>query len=81
MGSPDWFRRSTWTVTDQQEFRESLNRCRSESGRAQYLRIQAVHLETRGFSNRRSSFWKRSSEIMVAACSAHRHTINWRAGV
>jgi tetratricopeptide (TPR) repeat protein len=43
----DWFRRSTWTASDRAEFEARLARARV-SGRAQYLRIQAVHLEETG---------------------------------
>ena len=42
--SKDWFRRKTWTETDQQEFYARLNRSRGQSNKAQYLRIQAVEL-------------------------------------
>jgi tetratricopeptide (TPR) repeat protein len=38
----DWYRRTSWTVEDQEEFFRKLARARSWS-RAQYLRIQAVH--------------------------------------
>lgn len=39
----DWYRRKTWTETDEEEFFAKLNRARKD-GRAQYLRIQAIEL-------------------------------------
>src|SRR5262245_23774851 len=48
MGRHDWYRRSTWTANDQSEFRARLRRSRSPFHRAQYLRIQALYLETAG---------------------------------
>jgi|SRR5450631_1360570 len=48
MGRNDWFRRSTWTPEDQEAFWTRLRRSRSDEGRAQYLRIQAWHLEAAG---------------------------------
>jgi tetratricopeptide (TPR) repeat protein len=39
----DWYRRTTWTATDEEEFFAKLSRARKNS-RAQYLRIQAVAL-------------------------------------
>lgn len=43
----DWFRRKTWTNTDEEEFFAKLKRARND-GRAQYLKIQAIELvETR----------------------------------
>ena len=39
----DWYRRETWTKTDEYEFFAKLGRARKD-GRAQYLRVQAVHL-------------------------------------
>lgn len=43
MAKDDWFRRETWSSEDQGEFERRLARSRPTS-RAQYLRIQAVHL-------------------------------------
>jgi tetratricopeptide (TPR) repeat protein len=43
----DWFRRSTWTATDKEEFETRLARAKV-SNRAQYLRLQAGHLEETG---------------------------------
>lgn len=43
----DWFRRKTWTSTDEEEFFAKLKHARND-GRAQYLKIQAIELvETR----------------------------------
>ena len=44
-----WFRRTTWTAKDQEEFFARLNRSR-DSGKPQYLRIQALHLSNAGLS-------------------------------
>ena len=45
--SPDrqWFRKTTWTEADEQEFHARLQRARSSYNKAQYLRIQAHHLQ------------------------------------
>ena len=48
MGRNDWFRRTTWSSEDQEAFWARLRRSRSSEGRAQYLRIQAWHLEAAG---------------------------------
>lgn len=37
----DWYRRKTWTKTDEEEYFAKLGRARKDS-RAQYLRIQAI---------------------------------------
>ncbi|MEN2412767.1 hypothetical protein [Flavobacterium mesophilum] len=39
----DWYRRKSWSKTDEKEFFAKLSRAR-KSGRAQYLRIQAIEL-------------------------------------
>jgi tetratricopeptide (TPR) repeat protein len=39
----DWYRRKTWTKTDEEEFFAKLGRARKD-GRAQYLRVQAIEL-------------------------------------
>lgn len=39
----DWYRRKTWTQTDEEEFFAKLNRARKGS-REQYLKIQAIEL-------------------------------------
>lgn len=43
----DWYRRTTWTAEDAADFEERLGRARKYN-RAQYLRIQACHLEDVG---------------------------------
>ncbi len=45
MGKNDWYRRTTWTLQDQEEFFSRLNKSRSDFARAQYLRIQALSLQ------------------------------------
>jgi tetratricopeptide (TPR) repeat protein len=45
MGKTEWFRRTSWTEVDRLEFRVRLERSRSPFHKAQYLRIQAHHLE------------------------------------
>ena len=45
----EWFRRSTWTATDRQDFHARLNRSRTAASKAQYLRIQACHLAEAGY--------------------------------
>jgi tetratricopeptide (TPR) repeat protein len=44
MSQNDWFRRSTWTDHDRDEFNARLKRSRGAGRKALYLRIQAVHL-------------------------------------
>src|SRR5258706_6724492 len=44
MGRVEWFRRTTWTPQDAAECQSRLSRSRGDAGKAQYLRIQAVHL-------------------------------------
>ena len=39
----DWYRRQTWTRTDEEEFFAKLGRAKKD-GRAQYLKIQAIEL-------------------------------------
>lgn len=39
----DWYRRKTWTKTDEEEYLAKLGRTRKD-GRAQYLRVQAIEL-------------------------------------
>src|SRR5262245_48893836 len=48
MAETDWFRRATWTDEDQADFIAHLRRCRSSANKAQYLRIQALHLQETG---------------------------------
>ncbi|VAW43317.1 hypothetical protein MNBD_CHLOROFLEXI01-786 [hydrothermal vent metagenome] len=46
MGKQDWFRKTTWSVKEKTQFYERLNRSRTDYNKAQYLRIQASHLQT-----------------------------------
>ena len=39
----DWYRRKTWTKTDENEYFAKLGRARTD-GQAQYLRVQAIEL-------------------------------------
>jgi tetratricopeptide (TPR) repeat protein len=41
----EWYRKASWTKEDQDDFSTRLQRCRSDANRAQYLRIQASHLQ------------------------------------
>jgi tetratricopeptide (TPR) repeat protein len=41
----DWFRKTSWSEADQADFFVRLKRCRTAYNKAQYLRIQAFHLE------------------------------------
>lgn len=45
--SKEWFRRTNWTLTDQEEFFTRLGRSRGQFQKAQYLRIQATYLENK----------------------------------
>lgn len=47
MSRRDWFRKTSWTLEDRQDFFAHLNRSRRRN-RGQYLRIQAVHLQKVG---------------------------------
>jgi tetratricopeptide (TPR) repeat protein len=44
----DWFRKTTWSEADQKDFFDRLKRSRTAENKAQYLRIQAAHLEQAG---------------------------------
>jgi tetratricopeptide (TPR) repeat protein len=44
MSQTEWFRRATWTDADREDFNARLKRSRGASSKAQYLRIQALHL-------------------------------------
>jgi tetratricopeptide (TPR) repeat protein len=44
----DWFRKITWTESDRADFFARLARARGAYQKAQYLRIQAVHLQHTG---------------------------------
>jgi hypothetical protein len=45
MADTQWFRRATWTDVDRRKFDARLQRSRTDFHKAQYLRIQAHHLE------------------------------------
>lgn len=44
MTKTEWFRRTTWSDVDREDFNARLNRSRGASNKAQYLRLQALHL-------------------------------------
>lgn len=44
----DWFRRESWSAEDERDFFARLRRSRGDHNKAQYLRIQAAHLEATG---------------------------------
>jgi len=48
MSDDHWFRRSTWTDLDLNEFNARLKRSRGTGNKAQCLRIQALHLAEAG---------------------------------
>jgi len=47
MSQTEWFRRTTWSDADREDFNAHLKRSRAEN-KAQYLRIQAWHLADAG---------------------------------
>ncbi len=44
--SDDWYRRTSWSPTDEEEFFARLKRSRGQFHKAQYLRIQALYLQS-----------------------------------
>lgn len=50
MKNEEWFRRTSWSPDAEREFFERLNRARAQN-KAQYLRIQALHLAEAGRAN------------------------------
>ena len=46
--STDWYRKKTWTKSDQQDFFVRLKRSRRQFHKAQYLRVQACELKETG---------------------------------
>jgi tetratricopeptide (TPR) repeat protein len=48
MSQTEWFRRSTWSDADREDFNARLQRSRGAGNKAQYLRIQARHLADAG---------------------------------
>jgi len=47
-GSRDWYRKTTWTNDDAEDFFAHLERSRADTNRAQYLKIQARTLKEAG---------------------------------
>lgn len=81
----DWFRKITWSEADQADFFAHLKRSRTVENKAQYLRIQAGHLEGVGspeflkaaislldkmFNEFRSEFELASAYRQKASCMA-----------
>lgn len=48
MTNTEWFRRTTWTDSDREDFYARLMGSRGASSKAQYLRLQALHLAEAG---------------------------------
>jgi tetratricopeptide (TPR) repeat protein len=48
MSKTEWFRRTTWSDADREDFNAHLKRSRGARNKAQYLRIQACHLAEAG---------------------------------
>ena len=48
MTKTEWFRRTTWSDADREEFNARLKRSRGAGNKAQYLRLQALHLGKAG---------------------------------
>jgi tetratricopeptide (TPR) repeat protein len=48
MSKTEWFRRTTWSDADREDFNARLKRSRGAGNKAQYLRIQAGHLAEAG---------------------------------
>lgn len=48
MSETEWFRRTTWSDADRENFNARLRRSRGAANKAQYLRIQAGHLADAG---------------------------------
>ena len=48
MANDDWFRRTTWSSKDREEFFSRLKRSRTSYNKAQYVRIQAHYLASVG---------------------------------
>jgi tetratricopeptide (TPR) repeat protein len=46
MGRDDWYRRTTWTAEDREEFFARLKRSRTTYNKTQYLTVQAWHLQS-----------------------------------
>lgn len=48
MSKVEWFRRTTWSDADREDFNAHLKRSRGAGNKAQYLRIQGFHLAEAG---------------------------------
>src|SRR5262249_18363839 len=48
MSKTEWFRRTTWSDADREDFNARLKRSRGAGNKAQYLRLQALHLAEAG---------------------------------
>jgi tetratricopeptide (TPR) repeat protein len=48
MSKLEWFRRATWTDADREDCNTRLKRSRGTGNKAQYLRVQAIHLAEAG---------------------------------
>jgi tetratricopeptide (TPR) repeat protein len=48
MSKGNWYRKTTWSQSDKETFFERLRRSRTNFHKAQYLRIQASHLQSIG---------------------------------
>jgi tetratricopeptide (TPR) repeat protein len=48
MSKTEWFRRTTWSDADREDFNAHLKRSRGAGNKAQFLRIQACHLADAG---------------------------------
>jgi len=48
MKKTEWFRRTTWSDADREDFNAHLSRSRGAGNKGQYLRIQAAHLAEAG---------------------------------
>lgn len=75
MARDDWYRRTTWSKSDQDAFFERLQRSRSLYNKSQYARIQAGYLEGAGYVreslallNRLYKEWPDASQL-PPACS------------
>jgi tetratricopeptide (TPR) repeat protein len=44
VGKHDWYRKTEWSITDEEQFFARLSRSRRDDTRCQYLRIQALYL-------------------------------------
>ena len=48
MSKTEWYRRTTWSDADREDFNAHLKRSRGAGNKSQYLRIQAAHLAEAG---------------------------------